>query len=63
MLLMLITFHAIFYYDLLLNKLQYFHKLFAEVVQPTTRAKTTTIVGAVSARGIINIKVRVPYIA
>ncbi|GAA5813633.1 hypothetical protein MFLAVUS_007117 [Mucor flavus] len=27
-----------------------------KVVQPTTRAKTTTIVGAVSARGIINIK-------
>ena len=35
----------------------------AEVVQPVTRAKTTTILGAISARGIVNVKVRVPYIA
>lgn len=33
----------------------------AVVVQPKTRAKTTTILGAISSQGIINIKVRVPY--
>ncbi|CAO3694473.1 unnamed protein product [Rhizopus stolonifer] len=33
----------------------------AEVVQPLTRAKTTTILGAISPYGIVNVKVRVPY--
>jgi transposase/transposase-like protein len=33
----------------------------AVVVQPKTRAKTTTILGAISSHGIINIKVRIPY--
>ncbi|KAG1140373.1 hypothetical protein G6F37_001805 [Rhizopus arrhizus] len=33
----------------------------AVVVQPKTKAKTTTILGAISSQGIIKIKVRVPY--
>ncbi|KAI8081800.1 uncharacterized protein B0P05DRAFT_586344 [Gilbertella persicaria] len=32
----------------------------AEVVQPTTRAKTTTILGAISPFGVVNIQVRRP---
>ncbi|KAG1136976.1 hypothetical protein G6F37_011565 [Rhizopus arrhizus] len=35
----------------------------AEPIQPATRAKTTTILGAISARGIINAKMGVPYVA
>ncbi|KAG1468807.1 hypothetical protein G6F56_003624 [Rhizopus delemar] len=33
----------------------------AEVVQPLTRAKTTTILGAISPFGVVNVKLRVPY--
>ncbi|KAG1444656.1 hypothetical protein G6F56_010210 [Rhizopus delemar] len=33
----------------------------AEVVQLLTRAKTTTILGAISPFGVINVKVRAPY--
>lgn len=33
----------------------------AEVVQPLTRAKTTTIVGAISPYGAVNVKIRMPY--
>ena len=33
----------------------------AVVVQPKTKAKTTTILGAISSQDIIKIKVRVPY--
>lgn len=32
----------------------------AEIVVPKTRAKITTILGAISAAGIISIKVRLP---
>ena len=35
----------------------------AEVIQQLTRAKTTTILGAISPYGIVNIKIRVPYLA
>ncbi|KAG2207889.1 hypothetical protein INT47_010873 [Mucor saturninus] len=35
----------------------------AEVIQPLTRAKTTTILGAISPYGIVNVKIRVPYSA
>ncbi|CAO3702063.1 unnamed protein product [Rhizopus stolonifer] len=34
----------------------------AEVIQPLTRAKTTTILGAISPYGVVNVKVRVPYV-
>lgn len=33
----------------------------AEVIQSLTRAKTTTILGAISPFGVVNIKVRVPF--
>lgn len=33
----------------------------AIVETPTTRAQTTTILGAISPHGIINVKVRRPY--
>lgn len=33
----------------------------AEVIQPLTRAKTTTILGAISLYGIVNVKIRAPY--
>jgi transposase len=35
----------------------------AEVIQLLTRAKTTTILGAISPYGVVNVKIRVPYSA